>query len=169
MLSMHEVEPMIKFGSGSIMIWGCMTYYGTGYACRIDGRMNAELYNDILSDELTKTIEYYKLNRQNIIFQHDNDSKHTAHSTRRWLKTNQIKLLDWPAQSPDLNLIEHLWWHLKSNLNQYNDPPGGMLQLWECIEVEWNRILRQICIDLIESMPRCINAVLKAWGGYVKY
>ena len=78
-------------------------------------------------------------------------------------------MLDWPPQSPDLNPIEHLWMHLKRKLEEYDTEPSGMVELWERVEVEWNKILRQVCVHLIESMPRRIDAVLKAKGGYTKY
>ena len=42
----------MKFGGGSVMVWGCMMWEGTGYAVRIDGRMDAELYTRILDDDL---------------------------------------------------------------------------------------------------------------------
>ncbi|PFH47306.1 hypothetical protein AMATHDRAFT_152454, partial [Amanita thiersii Skay4041] len=52
-LTEQHVNGTVKFGSGSfgitsLMIWGCMTTQGVGYMCRIDGRMDGELYRDIL-------------------------------------------------------------------------------------------------------------------------
>ena len=85
-----------------------MSYYGTGYACRIDGNMNAELYVHILDDEFMKTIEYYEFDPEHIIFQQDNNTKHTAKIICQWFKMNGIKVLDWPSQSPDLNPIKHI-------------------------------------------------------------
>ena len=49
-LTDRHVEGTLKFGGGSLMMWGCMTAQGVGYACRIDGKMNAELYVNILED-----------------------------------------------------------------------------------------------------------------------
>ena len=60
------------------MMWGCMTSKGIGYATRIDGQMDSELYVDILEDEFLKTLEYYSLEKTNILFQQDNDPKHVS-------------------------------------------------------------------------------------------
>ncbi|KAF8834672.1 hypothetical protein BDN67DRAFT_865769, partial [Paxillus ammoniavirescens] len=54
-------------------------------------------------------------------------------------------------------------------LAEYKHPPNGMEQLWERIEVEWNKIPAAMCQGLIESIPRRVKAVLKAKGDYTKY
>jgi hypothetical protein len=46
------VKEMIKFGGGCVMVWGCMMWDGVGYSCKIDGRMDAELYTQILEEDL---------------------------------------------------------------------------------------------------------------------
>ena len=64
------------------MIWGYMTWQGVGYAARIDGRIDEELYLQILKDTLVNTLKYYSLNPSDIIFQQDNNPKHTYRKVR---------------------------------------------------------------------------------------
>ena len=168
-LKSNHVQATVKFGGGGLMVWGCMTSQGVGFACRIEGRMNAELYTDILGDEFLETLEYYGLQASEVIFQQDKDSKHTSRRATRWFEDNGIEVLDWPAQSPDLNPIEHLWDHIKRRLSNYERVPTSMHELWNRVEVEWNSIPVEECTKLIESMPRRIVAVLKAKGGHTKY
>lgn len=165
----RQVQKTIKHGGGSIMIWGCMTAQGPGFLSKIDGGLDAALYCNILDDELVNTMEWYGLDVEDTIFQHDNDPKHTAKATSKWLQEHHIRVLDWPAQSPDLNPIEHLWEHLKRRLSAYDSAPTGVHQLWDRVQHEWELITAEDCMRLIESMPRRIEAVLKAKGKYTKY
>jgi transposase len=169
LLKDQHVKNTVKFGGGNLMLWGCMTARGVGYACRIDGGMNADLYVGILNDEFLATLRYYKLEPEDIVFQHDNDPKHTSRKATEWLKMKEIEVLDWPPQSPDLNPIEHLWQHLKGRLSTYESEPSSISELWCRVESEWNKIPVQVCTELIESMPRRVDAVLKARGGHTKY
>ena len=69
----------------------------------------------------------------------------------------------------DLNPIEHLWHYLKKKLGEYEVPPTSIHVLWERVQKEWNEIPAAVCQNLIESMPRRIEAVLQAKGDYTKY
>jgi hypothetical protein len=146
-----------------------MTAHGPGFMCKIEGRMDHHLYKSILKDDLMKTIVWYDLEPEWVIFQHDNDPKHRDRRVQEWLNQQPFVVLEWPSQSPDLNPIEHLWVWLKRRLNQYEHPPSGMIELWERIEAEWDKIGMDKCLRLIESMRRRIEAVLKAKGMWTDY
>ena len=164
-LSVRLVNATVEFGGGSLMMWGCMLWEGVGYACKIDGWMDWELYSQILEDELA----YYSKDSSDIVFQQGNDPKHKSKKATTWFKDHNFKVLPWPAQSPDLNPIEHLWDHLKRKLGEYDKAPGGILELWERVQAEWDKIEPNVCQNLIESMPRRVAAVVKAKGGHTKY
>ena len=74
----------------------------------------------------------------------------------------------WPAQSSDLNPIEHLWGFLKRKLLEHEYPSNGIHKLWKRIQVKWEEIAVEECQKLIESMPKRVQAVLKAKGGVYK-
>ena len=85
------------------------------------------------------------------------------------MKDHGITLLDWPPQSPNLNPIEHLWHHIKVQLQKYETPAKGVWEIWERVAEVWENIEPEVCQNLIESMPRRVEAVFKAKGGHTKY
>ena len=151
------------------MMWGCMPWDGVGYAAKIDGRMNSDLYCSILEDELLGFIKYFKKKHKDILFQQDNDPKHKSKKATSWLKDYKNQVMDWPAQSPDLNPIEHFWVHLKRQLAAYLTPSNGINDLWECTQREWEAIDTAVVQNLIESMPKRVEKVIKASRGYTNY
>jgi transposase len=168
-LNPRNVKQTVKHGGGNIKLWGCMTAQGVGFMCQIEGIMDSKLYLDILNGELKKTIEFYELDEEKIIFQQDNDPKHTAKKVKEHLNNQKFNVLSWPAQSPDINPIEHLWAHMKRELNKYPSPANGLLSLWERVQEVWEDITPETCLNLISSMPRRMEAVIKAKGRWTKY
>lgn len=162
-------DETVKHGGGSVFLWGCFSYYGPGFISRIHGNMDASLYIEILDECVPLTQEYYDIDPQTMKFQQDNDSKHTSKLAKEFFEANDYDLIIWPANSPDLNPIEHLWHYVKQQLQKYELPPRGVNELWERIQEVWDNIPIEVCQNLVESMPNRIQAVKKAKGGHTHY
>ena len=61
------------------MVWGCFTTNGVGNLVKIEGKMNADIYYQILHSGFLTTLSQFNINKDHIIFQQDNDPKHTSH------------------------------------------------------------------------------------------
>lgn len=111
-LSVKHVKMTVKYGGGNIMLWSAITAAGTGWLCKIDSNMDKELYKSIIEDDLEKTIDYatekLNLHRKEMIFQHDNDPKHTSKLVTKYLSEQEYSVTVWPPQLPDLNPIENM-------------------------------------------------------------
>ncbi len=95
------LKSSVKF-TQSVMIWGAMSSAGVGPLCFLKTNVTAPIYQDILehfmlpsADQLFKDADF--------IFQQDLAPAHTAKSTKSWLNDHGVGVLDWPANSPDLN------------------------------------------------------------------
>jgi len=123
--------------SPHIMVWGCFTGHGLGHLTEVSGRMNAYQYRDILIANLQSSAEEMGI-RDNFIFQHDNDPKHTSKLVKSYLDDAKVEVLQWPAQSPDLNPIEHLWDELdrtipKKRRKSLKDFKSAIFESWSSI------------------------------------
>ncbi|KAG1578529.1 hypothetical protein G6F48_011857 [Rhizopus delemar] len=114
--------------------------------------------------------EEYDMLNDDIIFQHDNDPKHTSRLTQKWFVDTKVQLLNWPVYSPDLNPIENLWDYLKVRLYAYETAPLSMKELFERVADIWyNEITKEYCEQLVCSTPRRLQLVLKEKGGEINY
>ncbi len=159
------LKSSVKFPQ-SVMIWAAMSSAGVGPLCFLKSTVNAAIYQEILEHFMLPSAD--KLyGDADFIFQQDLAPAHTAKATKSWFNNHGVTVLDWPANSPDLNPIENLWGIVKRKMR--NKRPKNADELKATIKATWASIPPQQCHKLITSMPRRIEAVIKAKGAPTKY
>uniref|UniRef100_A0A3B1K5Q0 Tc1-like transposase DDE domain-containing protein n=1 Tax=Astyanax mexicanus TaxID=7994 RepID=A0A3B1K5Q0_ASTMX len=78
-----------------------------------------------------------------------------------------LEVLAWPANSPDLNVIENLWAIVKRKIRDRK--PTTLDQLKQNIATAWEAVSAETCDKLVKSMPQRLQAVIQAKGAATKY
>uniref|UniRef100_A0A8C7DNR2 Transposable element Tc1 transposase n=1 Tax=Oncorhynchus kisutch TaxID=8019 RepID=A0A8C7DNR2_ONCKI len=129
----------------------------------IAGNLNAVRYRkDILLPHVVPFLQAHP----DMTLQHDNATSHTAHSVSDFLQDRNVSVLPWPAKSPDLNPIEHVWDLLDRRVRARAIPPRNVRELAGALVEEWSNISQQELANLVQSMRRRCTAVLNAAGGH---
>jgi len=124
-------------------------------------------YAQLLSDHILPFLDV--LGPDLYTFQDDNASVHTARPVVWWLEENLIPSLPWPAQSPDLNPIEHVWDFLKRAVHERHPHPQNKRELFIALKEEWVKIDQEYLEKLVNGMPRRIQAVIESKGNPTRY
>ncbi len=97
----------------------------------------------------------------------DNAKPHSAHITKSWLRRKRVRVLDWPACSPDLSPIENVWRILKRKMRQRR--PRTVAHLKTCLQEEWDKITPETLHHLVSSVPKRLLSVVKRNGNITKW
>jgi transposase len=161
------IQPTVKHGGGSVMVWGCFMGTKVGDLYRINGIMNKEQYHQILVHHAIPSGK--RLGGQGFVFQQDNDPKHTSLMVKNYLQKKEregtITLLeDWPSQSPDINAIELLWEEMDRQVQK--ERPTNEQALLAIVNQVWNNLQPEVLQKYIDRLPRVMKAIIEAQGGY---
>lgn len=156
-----------KFAGGGIMVWGCLSSAGVGPIVWIKSTVNAEVYKEILEQFLIDMIDN-TFPDGDCIFQQDNTRCHIAKTVMTWFKDKKINVIeDWPAKSPDLNIIENIWDNIGRKIEKKHFT--NQRQLWEAVKTAWYQIKPDEIEKLILSIPNRFKGIAKSGGGAINY
>ncbi len=120
-------------------------------------------------DEILRPIVVPFIHDHHLMLQHDNAQPHVARICTQFLEAENIPVLAWPAKSPDMSPIEHVWDALDRRIRQRVPVPANIQQLHTAIEEEWTYIPQATINNLINSMWRRCVALREANGGLTRY
>ncbi len=141
-----------------------MSSAGVGPLCFLRSKVNTAVYQEVLEHFMLPAADQL-YGDADFIFQQDLAPAHSAKATSTWFKDLGIPVLNWPANSPDLNPIENLWGIVKRKMRYAR--PNNAEELKATIRATWALITPEQCHRLIDSMPRRIDAVIQAKGAWV--
>ncbi|GFV55428.1 transposable element Tc1 transposase [Trichonephila clavipes] len=153
-------------GGCGVLVWG-----GIMLGSRTDlhifdaGSVNGTRYcNEIL-------LPYVRLFRGamglQFLFMDDNAPYHRTVAAEKLLESEDIERMVWPARSPDLNPIEHVWDFLGRRLAARTLPPVTIREFRLALQDEWAAMPQQLIDTLILSMGRCCETCLAVNGDHI--
>lgn len=150
-----------RSGRITLGFWGCMSSHGPGPLVRTTPHMNSEEYIQILSDVILPYIAEIFPGIPYVNFIQDNSGVHRARAVQNWLAAQpNLRTLNWPAKSPDMNLIENLWGIIVQNWEPQIQTREALAQYvfdqWESL-----RARPDLFDNLIASMPQRLTAVIE--------
>lgn len=150
------------------MVWGGISLESRTELVIVErGSLNADRYSDeILARHVLGVIPDFE---GNFIFMDDNARPHRANRVNEFLESHGITRMEWPARSPDLNPIEHVWATLKDCVKARLPAPETLGQLKQALQEEWQQISQEYIQNLILSMPRRLETVTHKRGGNTPY
>jgi len=157
-----------QLGGGSVMVWGILFPDGYLHLEKIEGILNADKYLELLAKIIPKLDREF--GRGEYYFQQDNASVHTAKKVKDYIETEGIKVLDWPARSPDLNIIENIW-KMISDIIYAGRQFQNKHELWAAIRDASEDISENKKVqtgNLYRDMTKRLVEVIQAKGGPIK-
>ncbi|GBM10788.1 Transposable element Tcb1 transposase [Araneus ventricosus] len=143
-----------------------MASSGVGNLDFIDGTMNKYVYLGILKRNLKQSASNLGISRHFKLYQ-DNEKKHIADICKLWGLYHCPGVIKTPAQSPDLNPIEHVWDYLQQKINEHNI--SNKQELRKHLIEESAKINGSFSAKLIKSMSNRLREVIKCKGGPTRY
>ncbi len=109
-----DVVDRVAHGCGGVMVWAGVCYGQRTQMHVIDGILNAQRY----CDDILRPIVVPFIHNHHLMLQHDNPQPHVARICTQFLEAVNIPVLAWPAYTPDMAPIEHVWDALDRRIRQ---------------------------------------------------
>ena len=153
------------FGGAGVTVWGCFSLNCKLDLYVLDGTLTGQKYSDqTLCPLVVPHFDCHPLTSRPILMD-ANVRPHRACIVQNYLQQEAIVLLPWPAMSPDMNPVEHLWNYLGRKVNARTYPKVSILQeLGTVLVQEWQQYLHHRLRGLIKGMRRRVQELYRIQG-----
>ncbi|GFS62293.1 transposable element Tcb2 transposase [Trichonephila clavipes] len=167
-VGLYARRPMCQIWRGGVLVYGGISIDGRTdlYIIR-DGPLTARRYRDEILRPIV--VLYAEAIGDDIILMDDNCSPHRANLVQDFLFEKGIVRLEWPACSPDMNPIEHVWNALLKRVAGRQPPPQTLQELERALLEKWDRLPQLMINSLIDSMPQRCSTLLAVRGNHTPY
>ena len=151
------------------MAWGCISHDWKLDLVTIQGNLTGDQYiRDVLQPVVIPHFDIHPLATRPV-YMEDNAMPHRSRSATAYLQSEAVTFVPWPAMSPYLNLIEHIWDILGRRIQVREPPVQTFRQLEEALHRAWQQLSQQDIPHLTGGMRRKVEAVIQARWGYTRY
>ncbi|GFV39172.1 transposable element Tc3 transposase [Trichonephila clavipes] len=154
-----NIKERHHYGGPGVLVWG---------GIMLNGRTELHIFDrgSVTGDRYCEEVllPHVRLFRGAIgpdfIFMDDNARPHRTLAVEELLESEDITRMDWPAYSPDLNPIEHVWDALGRRIVARLHHPENSQQLKQMLIEEWVLLPQEMLHQLVLSMRRRCEATI---------
>ncbi|GFV47599.1 transposable element Tcb2 transposase [Trichonephila clavipes] len=157
-----------SYRGGGILVWAGISLGGhTDLHVLHGGTVTGLRYRDEILDPYVRP--YAAAIGNDFILMDDNARPHRAGIVEEYLEDHGLERMEWPARSPDLNPIEHLWDYLGKEVAALNPPPRSLHELKQGLLCVWSSLPIPVTDNLINSMGNRCRQCIQVRGGHIPY
>jgi transposase len=160
--------PTFKSGRTTLMVWGAFTLTKKSNLVVFErNRRDAQAFvEDVYEGELLR----FMTQKQGQLLMENGAPVHRSAVAKKWRQEHGIQRIDdWPANSPDLNPIEHVWFFLGDALNRRRKQPKDIASMVVALVEEWNALPQAKLADLVFTVPHRLELARQNKGGATKH
>ncbi len=169
--TLDDVPPVgVEQYSETVRVCGGVSARGNTKLVFYEGELTAKKYLKILKDDIKLDLE--RILQEDGTFVHDGASAHKAKTVNSWLEENVSNYItsgpqgEWPAKSPDLNIIEHVWGDMVGKLNEH--VPKDRAALKRKIQSVWKNLDQEYIEEMALKMKNRMKSLIRVQGDWTK-
>ena len=149
------------------MVWAAISSRDSSELVFLEGKQNSLKYVETLDQYLFPLCDKFGDNA--VIFQHDIAPLHTSRLTKSFLQERNLKVLKWPAHSPDLNPIENVWGLLAGEVYSNGKQYFSVQELKDALNKAWKKLDEKCLKPFLVSLKNRVQKLIIKKGDKKHY